>query len=64
VKPWLGEADVSRGRDWFSRSEFYLGVVGRVAPRYRSILPPGSTSARGSVAPDQVLSTAIRQREA
>jgi PGAP1-like protein len=32
VKLWLDEADVSRGRDWFTRSEFYLGVS--IKPRY------------------------------
>jgi hypothetical protein len=32
VRLWLDQAEVSRGRDAFGRSEFYLGVS--VKPRY------------------------------
>lgn len=32
IRLWLDEADVSRGGDFFSRSEFYLGIS--IKPRY------------------------------
>lgn len=32
VRLWLDEANISRGGDWFGRSEFYLGVS--IKPRY------------------------------
>lgn len=32
VRLWLDRADITRGSDWFGRSEFYLGVS--IKPRY------------------------------
>ena len=32
VRLWLDQATVSRGKDWFGRSEFYFGAS--IKPRY------------------------------